>query len=76
VISFSEKLDDLSLVILWLLLLIESPKTINRKEIKLLICFAKLRLKNYAQRAGIADGGELVFRPPGTAAWLFDKIKY
>jgi hypothetical protein len=27
-----------------------------------------------AQRAGIADGGELEFRPPGTAAWLFDKL--
>jgi hypothetical protein len=30
----------------------------------------------FAQRAGIADGGELVLRPPGTAAWLFDKVKY
>jgi hypothetical protein len=29
-----------------------------------------------AQRAGIADGGEIDFRPPGTAAWLFDKVKY
>jgi len=28
------------------------------------------------QRAGIADGGEFFFRPPGTAAWLFDKVKY
>jgi hypothetical protein len=28
------------------------------------------------QRAGIADGGELEIRPPGTAAWLFDKVKY
>ena len=27
-------------------------------------------------RAGIADGGELEFGPPGTAAWLFDKVKY
>jgi len=29
-----------------------------------------------AQRAGIADGGEFYIRPPGTAAWLFDKAKY
>jgi hypothetical protein len=29
-----------------------------------------------AERTGIADGGELEFRPPGTAAWLFDKVKY
>lgn len=28
------------------------------------------------QRAGIADGGEFYIRPPGTAAWLFDKVKY
>jgi hypothetical protein len=27
-------------------------------------------------RAGIADGGEFYIRPPGTAAWLFDKVKY
>ena len=27
------------------------------------------------QRAGIADGGELEFLPPGTAASLFDKVK-
>jgi hypothetical protein len=32
--------------------------------------------KNYRQRAGIADGGEFYIRPPGTAAWLFDKDKY
>jgi len=25
--------------------------------------------------AGIADGGEFYIRPPGTAAWLFDKVK-
>ena len=25
-------------------------------------------LVGYSQRAGIADGGELVFRPPGTTA--------
>jgi hypothetical protein len=31
---------------------------------------------NYRQRAGIADGGEFYIRPPGTAAWLFDKVKY
>jgi len=31
--------------------------------------------KNCHQRAGIADGGKLVFRPPGTATWLFDKVK-
>jgi len=30
---------------------------------------------NDAQRAGIADGGEFYIRPPGTAAWLFDKVK-
>jgi hypothetical protein len=29
-----------------------------------------------SQRAGIADGGEFYIRPPGTAAWLFDKVKY
>jgi len=28
------------------------------------------------QRAGIADGGEFYIRPPITAAWLFDKVKY
>ena len=28
------------------------------------------------QRAGIADGGEFYIRPPGTAAWIFDKVKY
>jgi hypothetical protein len=28
------------------------------------------------ERAGIADGGEFYIRPPGTAAWLFDKVKY
>jgi len=31
---------------------------------------------HYAQRAGIADGGEFYIRPPGTTAWLFDKVKY
>jgi len=31
---------------------------------------------NGIQQAGIADGGELEFRSPGTAAWLFDKVKY
>jgi len=29
-----------------------------------------------SQRTGIADGGEFYIRPPGTAAWLFDKVKY
>jgi hypothetical protein len=33
-------------------------------------------LQGDAQRAGIADGGEFYIRPPGTAAWLFDKVKY
>jgi hypothetical protein len=33
-------------------------------------------LINGCQRAGIADGGEFYIRPPGTAAWLFDKVKY
>jgi len=28
------------------------------------------------QRAGIADGGEFNIHPLGTAAWLFDKVKY
>jgi len=32
--------------------------------------------KNCPQRSGIADGGEFYIRPPGTAAWLFDKVKY
>jgi len=31
---------------------------------------------NGTQRTGIADGGEFYIRPPGTAAWLFDKVKY
>jgi hypothetical protein len=31
---------------------------------------------NGLQRKGIADGGEFYIRPPGTAAWLFDKVKY
>ena len=31
---------------------------------------------NSTQRAGIADGGEFEIRPPGTATWLFDKVKY
>ena len=34
------------------------------------------RHEGCCQRAGIADGGELEFRPPGTTAWLFDKVKY
>jgi len=34
------------------------------------------RRKGFRQRAGIADGGEFYIRPPGTAAWLFDKVKY
>ena len=28
----------------------------------------------FIQRSGIADGGELEFRPPGTAAWHFIKL--
>jgi hypothetical protein len=31
---------------------------------------------NYRQRSGIAEGGEFYFRPPGTVAWFFDKVKY
>jgi hypothetical protein len=31
---------------------------------------------DFSQRTGIADGGEFYIRPPGTAAWLFDKDKY
>jgi hypothetical protein len=27
-----------------------------------------------ANGSGIADGGEFYIRPPGTAAWLFDKL--
>jgi hypothetical protein len=27
------------------------------------------------QRTGIADGGEFYIRPPGTATWIFDKVK-
>jgi len=35
-----------------------------------------LRLTQHGtQRAGIADGGEFYIRPPGTAAWLFAKVK-
>jgi hypothetical protein len=42
-----------------------------------LILHATMITQNsYAQRPGLADGGELVVRPPGTAAWLFDKVKY
>jgi hypothetical protein len=33
-------------------------------------------LKRLPITAGIADGGEFYIRPPGTAAWLFDKVKY
>jgi len=33
-------------------------------------------LHNSSLRAGIADGGEFYVRPPGTTAWLFDKVKY
>jgi hypothetical protein len=42
------------------------------------ILFVKVigSVKNYSQRAGIADGGEFYIRPPGTAAWFFDKVKY
>ena len=32
--------------------------------------------KGDAQRTGIADGVEFYIRPPGTAARLFDKVKY
>jgi hypothetical protein len=28
------------------------------------------------QLAGIVDDEEFYIRPPGTAAWLFDKVKY
>jgi hypothetical protein len=31
-------------------------------------------LYNDRQREGIADGGELEIRPPGTAAWLLIKL--
>ena len=43
------------------------------------LCFqSDIKMLNYncSQRAGIADGGEFYIRPPGTAAWLFDKVKY
>jgi hypothetical protein len=37
--------------------------------------FVIVRILLYChQRAGIADGGEFYIRPPGTAAWLFDKL--
>ncbi|MBK6625951.1 MAG: hypothetical protein IPG30_13525 [Chitinophagaceae bacterium] len=32
--------------------------------------------KGCSLRAGIADGGEFYIRPLGTAARLFDKVKY
>jgi len=32
--------------------------------------------KNVRQRAGFAGGGEFYIHLPGTAAWLFDKVKY
>ncbi len=44
--------------------------------------FRSIRAEHYAfakkhcyQRAGLCAGVELAFRPPGTAAWLFDKVK-
>ncbi|HEY4874532.1 MAG TPA: hypothetical protein VIH86_03100 [Puia sp.] len=36
----------------------------------------EVSFKNCHQRTGIADGGEFYIRPPGTAGWLFDKVKY
>jgi hypothetical protein len=32
--------------------------------------------ENCTQRTGIAEGGKLEIRLPGTAAWLFNKVKY
>jgi hypothetical protein len=37
-------------------------------------CWPVFTLTAYV--SGIADGGEFYIRPPGTAAWLFDKVKY
>jgi hypothetical protein len=36
----------------------------------------EVSLLGCCQRAGIADGGEFYIRPPGSTAWLFDKVKY
>jgi hypothetical protein len=33
-----------------------------------------LLIKNYCQRAGIADGGGFYIRPPETAAWLLKNL--
>ncbi len=41
-----------------------------------MLSFVRLLDNADAQRAGIADGGEFYIRPPGTAAWFFDKVKY
>lgn len=47
------------------------------KVICLNICQLEVMAVWYcSQRAGIADGGEIYIRPPETAAWLFDKVKY
>jgi hypothetical protein len=43
------------------------PSIFNDYEMSIMGC---------VQRTGIADGGEFYIRPPGTAAWLFDKVKY
>ena len=49
-----------------------SNKSVKKEN----IFFIMMSLFGDAQRAGIADGGEFYIRPPGTAAWLFDKVKY
>ncbi|MFT3844310.1 MAG: hypothetical protein QM725_04605 [Lacibacter sp.] len=38
--------------------------------------FMKEFIKACTQRPSIANGGEFYIRPPGTAAWLFDKVNY
>ena len=38
-------------------------------------CTEGERSEPFVQRAGLCVDVELVFRLPGTAAWLFDKVK-
>jgi hypothetical protein len=39
-------------------------------------CTKGSRGEPFVQRQGIVDSGETAFRPPGTAVWFFDKVKY
>jgi hypothetical protein len=53
------------------------PYAWNERSVTVIRRYFKIEVVlNGIQRAGIADGGEFYIRPPGTAAWLFDKVKY